>query len=215
MDPLSLIEQTFGPLAGKRLLDIGCGNGDLVRALNARGAMASGVDPAAPVRPSLQSAPAENLPFAPGSFDGAVFINSLHHVPVAHLDNALRESARVVGPGNTVLVIEPLAAGSFFSALRIIEDETGIRAAAQSAIQRAITSGVYRLAAQHDYIRRDQFPDLDQFLARVLAADATRQSIIGQNRASIAAAFTAAATRTELGTYVLEQPIRAHVLTAN
>ena len=215
MDTLTLIEQTFGPLQGKRLLDIGCGGGSLVAALAARGALATGIDPAVPEsNHALIRAGAENLPFAGASFDGAIFQNALHHVPPELMSKALIEAARVVGPGRTVIVTEPLAEGSFFAALLSIEDETAVRAAAQSAIKRAIETGLVRLAAQHDWVRESTFETIEPFLNFVLAADATRRHTIDTNRAAIVAAFEAAAERTDAGAYRLAQPIRADVLTA-
>ena len=211
MDALTLIADTFAPLAGKRLLDIGCGPGHLVRALAARGALPTGLDPAADGL-DLHRGEAQNLPFGDASFDGAIFLNSLHHVPGTSLDEALREAGRVVGPGRHVIVVEPLAEGSFFAALRVVEDETEVRAAAQAAIGRAIASGEFTLAVQHDFVRRDVFPNIDGFLQRVLAADAERAASIETNKDAIIAAFEAAAGRHDNGGYILEQPIRAHVL---
>jgi ubiquinone/menaquinone biosynthesis C-methylase UbiE len=215
MDSSTLIEQTFAPLAGKRLLDIGCGGGALVKALAAKGALATGVDPAAVgIDPSLIRASAESLPFADRAFDGVIFQNSLHHVPEHLMNTALAEAARVVGEGRSVLVIEPLAEGSFFAALLPIEDETTVRSAAQLAIRHAIDSGVARLFTKHDWLRETTFDSIDPFLAMVCAADASRAEVIDADRAKIIAAFEAAAERTASGGYRLVQPIRAHVLTA-
>jgi len=79
-----MILDELAPLEGKQVLDIGCGKGALIRKLNEHGAMAIGVDPAAPSAGSeasasglrLERAGAENLPFADRSFDGAIFLNS-------------------------------------------------------------------------------------------------------------------------------------------
>ncbi|MFD0934944.1 class I SAM-dependent methyltransferase, partial [Methylobacterium trifolii] len=45
MDSLSLVHDTFAPLSGRRLVDIGCGPGHLAAALTAQGAVVTGVDP--------------------------------------------------------------------------------------------------------------------------------------------------------------------------
>lgn len=215
MDTMGLIEQAFGLLVGKRLLDIGCGDGGLVRTLAARGVTAAGVDPAAVCLGTdgpLFKADAQALPFGDGTFDGAVFVNSLHHVPEAVMGQALAEAARVTGSGRTVAVIEPLASGRFFAALKIIEDETTIRAAAQEAVMRAVGAGVFTLAEQIDYERADAFAGIEPFLAKVMAADAARARVIERERAAIVSAFEAAALRDEEGRFVLEQPIRAQIL---
>jgi len=71
----------------------------------------------------FHEAGAEALPFANDSFDGAIFLNSLHHVPKLAPLRALEEAARVVEPAGPIVVVEPLAEGSFFAALRPVEDE--------------------------------------------------------------------------------------------
>lgn len=220
MDSLSLVAETFDPLAGKALLDIGCGGGALVRALAARGARATGVDPSAEAIAAARAkapeaafhvASAERLPFADAGFDGAIFLNALHHI--AGMAEALREAGRVVRPGGRIMVVEPLAAGSFFAALRPVEDETAARPAAQRAIEQALATGVMRLLRLEEFNRREAFEGLDPFLERIAAADRSRTAVIAERRAAIAGAFEAAAARDEAGRYVLEQPLRAHVLT--
>lgn len=152
------------------------------------------------------------MPFRDGAFDGAMFVNSLHHVPVALMARGLGEAARVTGSGRTVVVIEPLAAGNFFAVLRIIEDETAVRAAALAAVAQAVADGVFELTAQIDYVRRDAFDGIALFFAKVLAADRTRGAMIEREGSAIAAAFEAGAGRDGGGAYVLEQPIRAQIL---
>ena len=41
----------------------------------------------------------EDIPFPSGAFDLVLMLKSLHHVPLAHLDRALDEVARVLRPG--------------------------------------------------------------------------------------------------------------------
>lgn len=218
MDTLSLVLETFAPAEGRRILDIGCGPGVLAKALAARGAAVTGIDPGeAAIRDAAARVPgarferafAEALPFGDGSFDGAVILNALHHVPAPGA--ALAEAARVVGPGCPVLVVEPLAEGSFFAALRPIEDETAIRAAAQAAIAAALASGAFACARDITFERHEIFADLAAFLARVTAVDPARGTAIEADPATIRAAFEEAAMRVE-GGYSLTQPLRAHVL---
>jgi ubiquinone/menaquinone biosynthesis C-methylase UbiE len=86
----------------------------------------------------FRAAGAEVMPFEDGSFDGAVFLNFLHHVPEVAMHRALGKAARVVEPARPIVIIEPLAEGSFFSALCTVEDETDVRTAAQEHIRRAL-----------------------------------------------------------------------------
>ena len=222
-DAMSVVAAAFEPIAGKRVLDVGCGTGVLARSLSSRGARVVGVDPndevlAAARRTvptgTFHRAGAQALPFADRSFDGAVFLNSLHHVPKPDTHRALREAARVVKAAGPIVVVEPLAGGSFFCVLRLVEDETEVRAAAQKVIEEEIGSGAFEQLDRIEYLRREHFADLDQFLARVAAADPARGTIVEERRSKIVAAFRRYARATEDGRFSLEQPMRAHVLMA-
>ncbi|MDP9426715.1 MAG: class I SAM-dependent methyltransferase, partial [Actinomycetota bacterium] len=185
-DSMAVITAALDPLAGKRVLDVGCGTGVLARSLSARGAWVAGVDPddqaLAVAREAVptgvfHAVGVQALPFADRTFDGAVFLNSLHHVPELDMYPALRETARVVQPGSPIVVVEPLAEGSFFSVLRIVEDETDVRAAAQKVIRKALNDGVFERLDLIDYPRCEHFEDVDQFLARIVTAEPARAPV--------------------------------------
>ena len=221
MDSLSLIEETLSPLAGKTVLDVGCGGGFLAKALAARGADMVGIDPSADeVARARALVPAarfevargEAIPFGTGAFEGVVFLNSLHHVPQDAMVPALMEAGRVTRETGLVVVIEPLASGSFFAAFQEIEDETQVRSEAQEAIRQAMGGGDLVLVRDVEFVRRERFADLDQFLARATAADPARRGTVARNREAIARAFTAHSALDDTGGHVLDQPLRAHVL---
>jgi ubiquinone/menaquinone biosynthesis C-methylase UbiE len=222
-DATCIIVAAFAPLAGKRLLDVGCGAGVLARLLSDRGARVGGVDPnveavalareAVPAG-TFHPAGAEALPFADDSFDGAIFLNSLHHVPEPTMHRALEEAARVVEPAGAIVVVEPLAEGSFFFALRSVEDETDVRTAAQETLRRALESGAFEQLRRVEYLRREHFEGLNQFLGHVVAVDPARAAVVAEHRSKIEAAFRRHARVAADGRMTLEQPMRAHVLTA-
>lgn len=94
---------------GTRLLDVGCGSGELLELAAAEGAVVAGVDPAqgmveaacrrvpsADVRPGV----AENLPFPDGSLDVVTAVNVLQFTEDPDL--ALAEVVRVLAPGGRV-----------------------------------------------------------------------------------------------------------------
>lgn len=222
-DATAIIVEAFAPLAGKRVLDIGCGAGTLARSLSERGARVTGVDPntealeiAREAVPEgvFQAAHAESLPFANGSFEGAIFLNSLHHVPGPAMDRALQEAARVVGSAGPIVVVEPLDEGSCFLALRPVEDEGEARTAAQEALRRALEGGAFERLSRVDYLRRERFEGLDQFLLRIIAVDPARAAVVAERRPEVAAAFGRHARVAADGGVTLEQPMRAHVLAA-
>ena len=219
MDALTLIRDTFAPLPGKRILDIGCGPGTLARRLVDAGAAVVGIDPgltalatarAAVPEARFEAAAGEALPFPDAGFDGAVMLNALHHVPDPGA--ALVEAARVLVPGGHLVVVEPLAEGSFFDALRPIEDETAVRASAQEAIAAALSRGAFVCRRDETIERRESFASLDAFLARVSAVGPARETTIRARRPVVEAAFLAAAARETDGRYGLVQPLRIHVL---
>lgn len=219
MDALTLIRDTFAPLAGKAILDIGCGGGALARPLAEAGAAVTGIDPgeealakARKLVPSARFEPAsaEALPFPDRSFDGAVMLNSLHHVPAP--DRALTEVARVLRTACRLVVVEPLASGTFFAALKPIEDETEIRAAAQAAIGQAIADGLFSCEREIVLDRSETFSDIEAFFARVTAVDPARAEAIRDRRAIVEAAYAGAAPAGPDGRVTLVQPLRVHVL---
>jgi SAM-dependent methyltransferase len=98
---------------GPALLNAGAGQGTFSQLLEARGFAVTSVDPSPAavellrrrVRGPVLAASAGDLPFADGSFDGAVLGEVLEHIE----DDlgALREVARVVRPGGVVAVSVP------------------------------------------------------------------------------------------------------------
>jgi SAM-dependent methyltransferase len=91
-----------GDLAGRRVLDIGCGTGRAAEALVARGSRVWGVEPepemAALARGRVHTvkvAPAEQLPFKDGWFERALMWLVIHLV---ERPRAFAEAARVLGP---------------------------------------------------------------------------------------------------------------------
>lgn len=221
MDAVGFLVEAFTPLAGKHILDIGCGGGHLARALIARGASVTGVDSeqaaiaiARRVAPNaaLHVASAEALPFADGRFDGTVFLNSLHHLIPGGMATALNEAARVTMPGGLVVVIEPLAEGSFFSAFMPIEDETAVRRQAQDALAAALTRGPLQSLRSVIFTRSEAFLGFETFVERATAANPARRDTIARDRRAIEAAFRAHAARDADGRYRLDQPLKADIL---
>jgi SAM-dependent methyltransferase len=100
-----------GDLAGRRVVDIGCGTGKLAAALGELGASVWGVDPspemlaharAAAPRAGFKQGRAEALPFKDGWFERAVFRLVLHLVD---RPRALDEARRVLVPGGRVSAV--------------------------------------------------------------------------------------------------------------
>jgi len=114
-DILESYADRLGDLAGKRVLDIGCGLGGKTVAYAEAKARVTGVDLSAEniarcsvfarargVDAVFAAGDAERLPFAAGTFDAVIANDSLEHF--ADPERALRELARVLAPGGSIFL---------------------------------------------------------------------------------------------------------------
>lgn len=149
MSGLDALPRIVGEVAGLDVVDMGCGEGALAKALAARGARVTGVDPfmdpspwtdVGPGRWRILRAPAPRTGLPDGSADLVTFVFSLHHVPAAEMAAALAEARRLLKPGGRLYVSEPLPEGPGFEVTRLYHDETVVRAEAQAALTRFDTT---------------------------------------------------------------------------
>lgn len=107
----------LGPLPfpeGGRVLEVGCGNGKTAAALLSKGFDVHAVDFSEEAvrqcqahcggRAAAVCAPASDLPYGDGTFDGAVAFHVLEHLDAAERAAALSEVRRVLRPGAHLLV---------------------------------------------------------------------------------------------------------------
>ena len=221
-DTMALIVATLAENGARTVLDVGCGPGRLSAGLASRGFAVTGIDPqpaaveaarAAVADARFEVAGAQALPFDDASFDAAVFLNSLHHVPEPLMRGALAEALRVIGPARALIVIEPLAQGGFFEVMRPVEDETEIRAAAARAIEAAVGEGEIRLDARIVYDRVTRYADVGAFIDALVSVDPDRAQAAAGRRAELEGLFAAHATPAG-DQFALVQPLVFYRLSA-
>lgn len=207
---LDVIFREIDPIAGLAVLDIGCGAGGLQAQIEAAGARWRGLDPAATHKPAIDIAPAEAMPYGDDSFDAAICVNALHHVPVPSMAKALAEAARVLRPKGRLVVIEPKAEGPLSRVIAVVDDETDIRAAAQAAMDR--TTALRQISA-YGYERVERFAGYDAFCASLIAVAPARAALIAARQDDLRSTFETIAGR-DGDRRALSQPMSVRVFQA-
>lgn len=199
-DELDVLEALV-PLAGARVIELGCGAAALARALLERHADAhvTGLETderqhaknlAAPRdRLVFVAAGAQSIPFPDGGFDLALMLKSLHHVPTAQMARALDESARVLRPGGHLYVSEPVYAGPFNDLVRIYNEEGTVRAAAQRALDEALSGAAWEQVAEVRFAMPLRFRDFADFEVRMMRPTFADHRIDDAKRARVEAAL--------------------------
>lgn len=209
------------PLAGRRVLDVGCGDGNMTRVMTRLGARVTGIEcgqrqlakarAAQPVGGEVYvEGVAQALPAADGSVDLVVFFNSLHHVPGEAQPAAMTEAARVLKPGGAVYVSEPMAEGSFFALTRLVDDETEVRAHAYAVIGGCARFGLV-MEREERYIHTVRQRDFASFRDRIVSANPEREAAFEAHAAELDGEFRRLARHGGDG-FSFEQPIRANLL---
>ncbi len=202
---------------GGRVLDVGCGTGKFTRSLAAIFREVSGIDVKAKsiaaakedaastgVAIDFRVASGGKIPYADGCFDTVVFSNSLHHMPDP--GEALREAIRVLQPDGILYVMEPVPAGSFHEATKLVNDETAVRTQAYLELRRLPVVG---LEPKGETMCRSWviFADFEQWHADQVDRDPSRQALFDARPEEVRRRFEANAVR-EDGRYVFDQVLR-------
>lgn len=189
------------PLAALDVIELGCGGARLARDLLRRfpqahvtglevDAIQHAKNLAAPAeRLSFIAAGAEAIPLPDGSFDLALMLKSLHHVPMAQMDAALAEAHRVLRPGGHLYVSEPVYGGALNEITRLFNDEREVRAAAQAALDRAVASGRWMAVAERRFAVPVHYADCADFERRMLDVTFAQRTFDDALRARIRAQF--------------------------
>ena len=185
------IYEALLPLTGAHVLELGCGKAEKTRAIaqKVNSILALEVDEIQHGRNvqvtdlpnvSFELGGAQEIPADDASFDLVFMFKSLHHVPMAAMDDALYEIRRVLKPGGLAYISEPVFAGEFNEILRLFHDEQKVREAAFAAVQRAVGAGRFELAGQHFFGTPSNFESFEQFEDRILRVTHTHHQLSPQ-----------------------------------
>ena len=177
---------------GQDVLDVGCGDGSLVRWLRDQGARAIGADcgvemlrralDADPDHPDRYvDAPGQALPFDDDSFDVVVFSNSLHHIPSDDMVQALEEAGRVLRSGGTLYVAEPEIEGPEDSMGYPVIDETAVRTEAQRVLDN-LDQNQFDSLRRFTYTSEVVYESFDHWCDRVVGIDPDRAAALERHR---------------------------------
>lgn len=207
-------------LQGASVLELGCGKAEKTRLIARRAAsvLALEVDEIQLavnraitdlVNVRFGHGGAQMIPAVDASFDVVLMFKSLHHVPISLMDDAFSEMHRVLKPGGIAYISEPVFAGDFNDVLRLFHDEQLVREHAFAAVQRAASSGQFKLIKQVFFAQAMHFASFDAFENQVINVTHTdhrlSSSLLNQVRSRFEQHMTAD------GAY-FEMPIRVDIL---
>ena len=109
---VKLVREHLGPMAGKRVLDVGCGKGRFARVFREQEPEAEiwGLDISpemlrfVPEGMPTRAGSMTEMPFESGFFGGAYATESLEHA--VEIEKAVSEICRVVKPGGRIVIID-------------------------------------------------------------------------------------------------------------
>jgi ubiquinone/menaquinone biosynthesis C-methylase UbiE len=156
---LDLLVEWCEPGHDVKVLDVATGGGHVARRLRAEGSTVVTVDPAPGMQPDVVS-PAEDLPFADGSFDVVTCRIAAHHFQ--DVRKAVAEMARVSG---RLLVIEDnVFRGEHVEEAERLRDPSHVRCYSEAEWGEMVSEAGFEVEQLEHFQRRQSF---DAWLARV------------------------------------------------
>lgn len=195
--------------AAVNVIELGCGNARLSRELLELGLARSVTALEVDARQHAQNvanphtnltfllAGAAAVPCGDASFDLAMMLKSLHHVPLHEMGRALNEVARVLKPGGWFYVSEPVYEGPLNDIVKLFNDEGMVRMSAQLVLDEALDQHDSRWKAlqEEHFDMPVRYTDWADFEKRMLYPTFADHQIDDAKLATIRAAFEQYAAR--------------------
>jgi ubiquinone/menaquinone biosynthesis C-methylase UbiE len=200
-DELELLQSLIDLPQHPRIIELGCGAAHLSRKLLQRHPTSTVTGLEVDTRQMAKNAQqpqerlhfvqagAQAIPFADGSFDLTLMLKSLHHVPLALLDQALGEVHRVLRPQGLLYVSEPVFAGALNEVMRLFHDEEVVRAAALAAVRRAVASGAWEQVDEVFFEMPVHYRDFAEFEQRMIGVTFVTHKLDAATLAAVQARF--------------------------
>ena len=171
-------------LGGRKVADIGAGDGTFSKQIHQHGGIVTAIEVDAdkvkiarlnlPEEIVVAEGRGEDLPLESDSQDLACFFFSFHHVPISVQRQALDEVQRVLKPGGRLHVVEPLATGTMFDLVKLVDDETAVRENSHAIMAMLGEGEIFKLLASQQYTLKRDYADFETFVSRVVAIDGQR-----------------------------------------
>ena len=205
---IEAVSREIGDINNKTILDIGCGTGELCRALANNGAEISGIDPSENAieqaieqggGAKYQTATLEEMDFAPHSFDVVIFCTSLHHIPDS--DGALQIALELVKSAGKIIIVEPQPDDPLYPVYCWLDDEKEVQVKAQRAIDDVINTQQVNRTKTLYLNCKYRYASLDHLVKEMMDVDQTR-ILSSETRTAMATAYNAAIQQDKDGDFI-------------
>lgn len=215
-----IVGEILGSIGG-RALDVGCGDGRFTRTLAGLFRHVSAIDikaekidlakkaaAAAGIPLDFRVGSGEDIGYPDATFDCVAFSNSLHHMP--HPAAALREALRVLKPQGALYVMEPVPAGNYHDATKLVSDETEVKTLAYRALH-GLSPREIRSQREIMYRTPCEFADFEAWLAHQVDRDPKRRARFDAQPEEVRRRFEAGARR-KSGGVAFDRVFRVNLL---
>ena len=197
------IYQALLPLAGARILELGCGTAEITRDIASKYRDADvtalevdriqhqrNLELDVSNRVHFEFGAAQQIAKPDASFDIVLMFRSLHHVPVDRMDAALSEIRRVLKPGGLAYFEEPVFAGEYNDIISMFHNERAVREAAFASLARAVACGLMELVEETFFLAERRFRDCAELERKIQGETHTVHKLSNEQLHSMRERFT-------------------------